>query len=485
MSSSVSDINRLINPSPENDPFLALMIDTRKIINPSFPQWALNCLITFTIMRILLILSCLIIIITPFFRGPISRKKNLFLFNKIYSQSGNGIPYFVPNRCLIISVCELFSSVLYVFSAVGNYRLYSGSEPVHGPIGYICTWFGLEWLPAFLGIWLSSWSLVHACLCDVKGDNQNQRFSKLLTPLLYNSIWLTVSLVVIMLTTYWALRTTQILIIISPVKEHLFDLLQTSIKSWSINHDLKQIPTVELFSEGDFLHQYLEKLSPIIVAWAQTWLAFAIVLTAFYLFIVSVLLRMLRQVLHIRDSEAMSIQAQSSIWKELEDEFWFLSRSSVIVALSLGTQILVMVFQSISSTHPQDIDWRMGSAIVCQIPGVFMVPAQLLQSRRILFEKIAIDDSKFNTVPLDFQTNPIPKLTSQLLGWDTTICRAKEPSMDSLNFPGLLEIKSDPINDDKEISNLESVESTCTSDFKDPVEIEIKVVRSTTTVTQE
>lgn len=484
MAPSASDINLSLHQSSEMDSFSALMIDARTSINPSFPTWALNFLIVFTIIRILLILSCMIIIITPFFKGPISRKKNLFLFNKIYSQSGKGLPYLVPNRSMIIAVCELMSSVLYVISAVGNYKLYSESQPVHGPVGYICTWYGLEWLPAFLGVWLSSWSLVHACLCDVKGGDQNQRLSKLLTPLLYNSIWLTVSFLVIILTTYWALRTTQIFIIMAPVIQHLFNSLQTSIQSWSINHDLKQIPIVELLKEANFLHADLAQLSPIIIGWAKTWLAFAILLTAFYLFIVSVLLRMLRQVLHIRDSEAMSIQVQSSIWKELEDEFWFLSRSSVVVALSLGSQILVVLFQSLSSAHLADIDWRMGSAIVCQIPGVFMVPAQLLQSRRILFEKIAIDDSKFNTVPLDFGTNPIPKLTSQLLGWDTTVYWGEEPSMECINFPGLLEIKSNP-NANNENINLETMKSTCTLDLKDSVDIDIKVVRSTTVITQE
>lgn len=93
----------------------------------------------------------MIIIITPFFRGPISRKKNFFFFNKIHSQSGSktslecinwnprfcrlpffwfgflllvgGIPYYVPNRSMVIAVAELFSSVLYLISAVGNYRV--------------------------------------------------------------------------------------------------------------------------------------------------------------------------------------------------------------------------------------------------------------------------------------------------------------------------------------------------------------------------
>ncbi|KAH9821916.1 hypothetical protein DFH28DRAFT_536396 [Melampsora americana] len=448
------------------NPFSSQLQIARTAIIPHFPSWSLNVLILLAVIRGIIILSCISIMVIPLFKGAASRKRHYTLIRRVYPQQGKKTPYLVPNRCMIIAICETMSGTLYILSAIGSYEFYSGGKFLEGPMTYISTWYGLEILPGYIGIWLSGWSLVHACLCDLDGK-KNSRFSRFLTPSLYNSLWILGTALVIAVHTYWAFRTTVIFSQLESAIHHAFRLLERAVKVWDTNHNISGIPVGRILVAFQKLNQYQDPLKSTVIGWAGTWASFLIVLTIFYLVTVRLLLRMLRHVLQIRDSEAMSMQAQSPLWIELEKETRFLSFLSVAVTLSVAAQICVAILQAITGAHLLSLEWRMKSALLNHVPGIFMVPAQLIQSWRILCEKTAADESDFHMIPMDFKDREIPQMTSQLLGWDTTIYWGEEPSMKANNFPGLCEVSSnesdvtpDPNPQKKSGMNIQVIQST-------------------------
>ncbi|EGG09974.1 uncharacterized protein MELLADRAFT_71114 [Melampsora larici-populina 98AG31] len=152
---------------------------------------------------------------------------------------------------------------------------------------------------------------------------------------------------------------------------------------------------------------------------------------------------MLEQVLRMREADAMTVNAtwSSRILRELQKEFQFLSRSSFVIVLSICAQVCEAILMIFVSRHIDSIPWRIAGTILCQFPGVFMAPALLLQSWRIFTER-STDESEFCRVPLNSVTKGIPRLSSQLLGWDITACWKEERDTDEGSFPGLRPIKT-------------------------------------------
>lgn len=346
MSQTASHLsNAPVNPRHIGaNPFRIQLDIAEKTIVPHFPSWALDVLILLAVMRGIIILSCISIMVIPLFKGSASRKRHYTLIRRVYPQQWTKKPYLVPNRCMVIAICETMSGALYILSAIGSYQFYSGTEFSQGPMTYISTWYGLEVLPSYVGIWLSAWSLVHACLCDVAGQ-KNSRLSRLLTPSLYNSLWISGTVFVIIVHAYWAIRTTLLFSQLESSIVHTLKLLKRAVKLWDLNHNLSRIPVATILVLAQKLNAFQNPLKWLVIGWAASWACFVTVLTFFYLVTVRLLLRMLRHVLQIRDSEAMSMQEQSPLWIELEKETRFLSFLSVVVTLSIAGQFLVALHQ--------------------------------------------------------------------------------------------------------------------------------------------
>ncbi|KAH9811049.1 hypothetical protein DFH28DRAFT_901413 [Melampsora americana] len=434
---------------------------SKELMQPQFPSWALALLIVFGVMRGIIILICGAIILTPVFKGAASRKKHFFLIRRVYLNNGQKTPYIVPNRSMIIALCELLSSALYVITAYSNYRYDSDTEYPQGPLGYLL-------MCAYLGIWISAWSLTHACLSNVDGTtNKRTRF---LTPAAYNSIWISWSLLVIGVTSFWAIRSVRVLISIERNMLQASSMLNEAANSWDIDHSFSGIPIVTLSELRHSLFGLQDQLKRISWGWAACWISFAFVLVAFYLITVRSLLRMLRELLRIRDLEIWTQHSRSTIWSEVEREICFLSGSSIALTLAIFSQICVSIYQSLSGAHLTHLKWRIGSSIIIQLPGVFMVPAQLLQSWRLFSERSVLVEPQVHTISMNAKHHDLPQTTSQLLGWDTTMYWGREPYMETSNFSGLRELPS-------RISTGSSNGSTHFDPEK--VGMKIKVIRST------
>jgi len=278
------------------------------------------------------------------------------------------------------------------------------------------------------------------------------------------------SLLVIAVTSFWAARASGVFVSIES------DMLQASAsltelaKSWDINHSFSGIPLGSLLELRDRLLTLQDRLKYVSWGWAGCWISFAFVLAACYLITVRSLLGMLKELLRIRDSDVWTHQSCSTIWSEVDREIRFLSGSSIALALAILSQICVSIYQSLSGAHLTQVQWRIGSAIIVQLPGVFMVPAQLLQSWRLFSERSVLVEPQLHRIPLNAKHHDLPQATSQLLGWDTTMYWGHEPCMETPNFSGLCPVSS-------RVSTITSNGST----HGDPEKsgMNIKVMRST------
>ncbi|KAH9811050.1 hypothetical protein DFH28DRAFT_983541 [Melampsora americana] len=449
------------------NPFEDQLRMAREMVYPQFPRWALAILLSFVCLRGMTVLICVGIVIVPLIKGAKSRKKHFLLIRRVYSEGRNQTPYIVPNRCLVIVICELFSSLIYLMTAYSNYIYDSATEYPQGVTNQIVTWYEFAWLPAYVGIWISTWSLVHSCLRNVDGTQRHRL--RFLTPRVYNFLWTSWPILVIFITTYWAVRINTLTNSIDIIMSYTEKLLRKSAKNWDVHQDFSKIPLGTLIMNRDSLFRYRDVLRNLAFFCTGSWMAFGLVLGICYLTTVRILLRMLRQVLRIRDTEAWILKAQSPIWRELEQEIRFLSGCSWALTLAIGSQVCASIFQLLSARHLTDPKWRIGSSIVDHLPGIFMVPVQLLQSWRILSEHSVADESEFRNIPLDVKDKEFPQMTSQLLGWDTSAWFGSDADLEITNFPGLREVSS------------HIFEPPSTSGHSDPDKsnLDIKVVRST------
>ncbi|KAG0148366.1 hypothetical protein CROQUDRAFT_131903 [Cronartium quercuum f. sp. fusiforme G11] len=493
------------------NPFEGILEEARKKITPIFPAWTLDLLIASAVWRAIIILSCIAIMLIPAVKGAASRKKHYFLFRAVYPVESARIPYLVPNRCMVITFTELFSSALYLASACLNYRLYSETPMPRGT--NITVWYGLACVSLFSSfnysfgfeyIWalqnldlMLAWilslmlSISLTCgwlpsrlvslsisvgheiselviaggdenLCDPEGLQQN-RSSKILTPLVYNSIWLSWCFLVTVVTFYWAILAAEGHDQLDPILLGLLSMLEQASDSWAAHQDVSRIPVAVLFQERDILLGVLNKLARSVGWWARTWFVMATGLGIFYLLVVRYLLRILRRVLVLGEADSLARgQLARPIWSELEQEFRFLSKSSICILICIGCQILVVIYQSLSSTHLELIHWRQGSALFSQLPGIFMAPSLLIQSWRILTERQVANESDFYHIQENFNENKmLPVMTSQLLGWDTTMFWGREANIEIGNFPGLCPVLPDMSLSDSDHQSLSTQKTEC------------------------
>jgi len=145
----------------------------------------------------------------------------------------------------------------------------------------------------------------------------------------------------------------------------------------------------------------------------------------------------------------------SSMLQELKKEFRYLSAFSVLVTLSIFCQLGVWIYEVSTCRRYVNAGVKFGIVIIDQIPGVFAAPTLLFQSWRIVAEIEVVHQSDFHqlkTLQSEFETVELPKIASQLLGWDT-IDTWRRLVPDGENFPGLFQVKSRDSVDEKNNSN--------------------------------
>ncbi|KAH9820007.1 hypothetical protein DFH28DRAFT_885771 [Melampsora americana] len=464
-----------------DNPFRAALMYANRVANPKFPAWASGLLLAFVAMRAIFIITCVGIISIPVFKGSSSRRRHFFLLHRAYADGEGVIPYLVPNRCMIIVIGELFSNVLYLCEAWFTYRYYTEGDSEGGFRRMWLFWLVLhevfQYFSSYLGIVLSSWGLCYACFCEVPGSKKRPG-SRIMSPIFYNFIWITWAVLATIATMYWACRAIQRF---SNLQDHLklmHHVLGYSSTLWEEHHDFKMIPIRLILANSMTLFRDWRKVSSWMTWWGITWIVLGSALLVFYLFVVWVLLTMFKQVLRMREIDSMTVSVAwaSPIWVELELEFRFLLRSSFIIALSIGAQIVEAIYQAMASDRLDVPSWRIASVLISQVPGMCMAPALLLQSWHIFTER-SKNESQFHRVPMDTKKEPIPQMTSQLLGWDITHYLDEEINFQVANFPGLRPVQSSQSN-----SQSDSIEHPTPDWKKSDIDISITCL---TVITEE
>lgn len=205
-------------------------------------------------------------------------------------------------------------------------------------------------------------SLIFASsLCNVDGKNKS-KLARILTPMVYNSIWISWTSITLASMLYWSISLGMVFFDLQLKTADLIGLLEHAAKSWDRYHDFSKIGFQTMFNERDAIFVGLSNARRTIIGWSINLIVLAAALSIvsydwtgwlgrnsllvvhrtsrsvkncaaeikawflaqqFYGLVVRLLLRMLKQVLRIRDLSflAEGSNRSSTMWAELEDEF--------------------------------------------------------------------------------------------------------------------------------------------------------------------
>ncbi|KAH9816030.1 hypothetical protein DFH28DRAFT_1160691 [Melampsora americana] len=435
-----------------SNPFEAQLHTLETIFFSGGSPIILKTLIVIAVWRALAMLSCVACVIIPFSRGSVSRERHSWIFRRHYLQGNNKIPYIVPNRSMILSICEFFSNAIskvFLKLPIGSFENLHESQYLSGhdpfSLARVTTiWYGVAGIPSYLGIWLAAWGLFYSCICDVKGKRRG-KLARIFSPIVYNTIWMSWPILVTSFMTFWAIAVGQAEKDVMDLSKSVYNLLLDASKFWNDPKSLPNSPMGELLVKGQLVIVKVDLLASRFRLWGCVWIFLACLLAIFYVWTAFYLLGMIRSMMVMREQEKLTGPKHFTtlIVSELEKEFRWLIVSCLIISLTLILDIMaaiVFVFYSWHITSPSKT-WELATVIMCQIPGLVMSPAVLFPSWRILTGRNAADEARFHeAIMKNSNTEYTPDLSSLLLGWDTTINWSETESEE--NFPGLCMIET-------------------------------------------
>lgn len=421
-------------------------------------------------------ISGIAVIAIPFFRGRKSRTKHCWVFRLDQSSSGNVMSYVVPNRSIILTLFEMVSGIMYLLMAFFSFQRFR--SPTNTARCFNMIWYGVSWLPTYLGIWMSGWGLLYASY----GRDVSHCF---LSPRLYNIAWMGWSLVVITVTTIWATINYHEALILCGHLNQLAKLLRKTELAWDIDTDsLRQFNLSVIGSKNSETLQSLARVLSTLRYWAFCWMCFGFVIAVFYIVLVRRILKTIGKILTFCETRALycanvpiasvtlnttakNVSKKTTInLTEIRQEFRFLALYNGIICLVLVSELAVAVYQFHATYHVQDPRWESLSAILCMVPTAIMSPALLFQCWRIFTERSNTDDSDFDHSTNSTQKDPQPIFQENLLKSYLGNPLDDPDYFNPENFPGIIDCydnrlsKSDctPLSDMKIIPPSEKLE---------------------------
>ncbi|EGG06065.1 uncharacterized protein MELLADRAFT_107088 [Melampsora larici-populina 98AG31] len=368
---------------------------------PEVPHWTFSALIFLGFWRILMMFSCVIIIILPIWRGEASRQKHFWIFRRRYLDEYK-VPYIVPNRPLVVAVCEFCSSGLYLLLAAFNYKAFSTPNFTQSIHLTICS---------YIGIWLSGWSLCHACLYNCK--NSRQRGYWLFRPFAFNLMWSSWLVVVVLTNAACATLLDRACTVAYYHYNRLMAILQAASEEWTSTkpYDLETLKNI--LKEENVLLDSCGTVSSRMSTWYVAWIIFGVPLALFYVFTALYLLRLVGNLL--KKCQTAALSCRQNVGPDRPGKRRFLVAHSSLIALVLLCEVAVPTFQLFVSWNVESSFWRTGSAIVVMTPSTFISPALLFQSWRLLTERNTADESEFNQAASMASDIQLPIFASRLL----------------------------------------------------------------------
>ncbi|MBW0484199.1 hypothetical protein O181_023914 [Austropuccinia psidii MF-1] len=384
-------------------------------------SWVYPGLIILATIKIITGISCLALILTPICRGRLSRQKHLWLVRKRYLHSDSKTPYFVPNSSLVVVMCELLSSALYVMLACVNYSNFKdgfvSSRRAHhmtSTLGY-----GISFLPTFISVWLTGWGLLYSCHCP--NSNVNKQVINFFGPRMYNSCWIIGCLLVVVIMAHWAIalgrvyaelwnHRVELLGILAKIGPHLID------SPAQINQGLLlllQNSRVAFMDSGSKLVKHMRVL-------AGFWLACEFLLVALYVFILQRLVKLIRRLLRFCEAEQFEILnrpgsannpipvSKRGVHKSVvalsafRQQLRFLAVYNFSITLVLLGEVTSACLHFYACGRPWDAVLMGVLSVVVMVPSIFLSPVLLYQSWRIITERSVsqTEESQLVEVPI-------------------------------------------------------------------------------------
>ncbi|KAH9814492.1 hypothetical protein DFH28DRAFT_1108276, partial [Melampsora americana] len=323
-----------------NNPFQTELNDVETRFYIRYPNRVLHIFIVIAIWRGLAMLTCLAIAFLPFYKGSSSREQHSWLFRRYYLKDGSKIPYIVPNRSMVISLCEFLSNGTYMTLACFHYLYFSGNgHEYYAVYSTICN--GFAWVPSYVGIWLAGWGLLYACHCDVQGERRGK--SRFLSPLAYNVILISYPIITVAVISYWAVTVGSTEMVLIKGILRVIYLLKKAVMLWNTKADPSKLPVSRLLKDGRMLTNQLELLSHSFQRLGSFWLIFGVILTTFYLSTTYYFFKTFRRMLSTHDTRNLTSPGSRAtlIQKELTDEYKFLAIFCFIVSTTLVCELMM------------------------------------------------------------------------------------------------------------------------------------------------
>lgn len=385
--------------------------DATKILftNATVPRWTYPGIVAFGVWRALMTISGIAVIAIPFFRGRKSRTKHCWVFRLDQSSSGNVMSYVVPNRSIILTLFEMVSGIMYLLMAFFSFQRFR--SPTNTARCFNMIWYGVSWLPTYLGIWMSGWGLLYASygrdfnlsVIGSKNSETLQSLARVLSTL-----------------RYWAFCWM------------CFGFVIAVFYIFLVRRILKTIGKILTFCETRALYCANVPIASVTL-----------------------------------NTTAKNVSKKTTInLTEIRQEFRFLALYNGIICLVLVSELAVAVYQFHATYHVQDPRWESLSAILCMVPTAIMSPALLFQCWRIFTERSNTDDSDFDHSTNSTQKDPQPIFQENLLKSYLGNPLDDPDYFNPENFPGIIDCydnrlsKSDctPLSDMKIIPPSEKLE---------------------------
>ncbi|MBW0473172.1 hypothetical protein O181_012887 [Austropuccinia psidii MF-1] len=379
-------------------------------INPSvFPV-----LIFFMIIKAITAFGCMALIFIPIFRKRSSSKTHWWLIRRQYLETHNDTPYLVPNRSLVVAVCELMSSLTYIMLAGMSYVRLKHQISHHQTL-IIILCYGISFLPTFIGLWLAGWGLLYSSHCPHK--KIKSQFTRIFSPRVFNLSWVTGSILFVIIVMQWGILLERYVRVFRQKQEDLVSFSDTAGVLFSNStYRADELVLKELKAKETALNDEFHKLIALFEAWAACWVVLEIFLIVFYIFIFQRLVKLIRRLLRLCEAEKFVILNKSDINNSPKDSsedqksvaaisafrkrLQFLALYIFSISLALLGEVAVAFANFYASQRLTNLALISVLSILIMLPSTFLSPILLFQAWQVISQRSVPESDEYESINL-------------------------------------------------------------------------------------
>ncbi|KAG0142479.1 hypothetical protein CROQUDRAFT_109826 [Cronartium quercuum f. sp. fusiforme G11] len=149
-------LNDLLKKAPPHtNPFAFALERLTQTDDPVGPLYPFAVLIFFAVVYGLLISCCCVIIVWPYFQGPASWERHVWILKRHYSDRSS-TPYYILNNALVLTITQVITSVIFEIYIAFLYKSYKSARFGKDVNGF--AWADIRWLPGYYGYFIQAWT---------------------------------------------------------------------------------------------------------------------------------------------------------------------------------------------------------------------------------------------------------------------------------------------------------------------------------------